>query len=123
MSAHADADELIAWMKGAPHPPQAVYVTRRTFRSGHSQTPNRTGDGVAGSGARSRAAGSDHGAPCSCARDVGLIREISSFVDAAAKDLRPDKCACTAKDFERTHPSRRNDASSSCLRVRFTGAR
>lgn len=27
MSAHADADELIAWMKGAPHPPQAVYVT------------------------------------------------------------------------------------------------
>lgn len=27
MSAHADADDLIAWMRGAPRPPRAVYVT------------------------------------------------------------------------------------------------
>ena len=27
MSAHADADGLIAWMSAAPHPPQIAYVT------------------------------------------------------------------------------------------------
>jgi metallo-beta-lactamase family protein len=27
MSAHADADDLIEWMKAAPFPPDAVYVT------------------------------------------------------------------------------------------------
>ena len=27
MSAHADADDLLAWMSGAPRPPRAVYVT------------------------------------------------------------------------------------------------
>ena len=27
LSAHADADELMAWMAAVPEPPQAVYVT------------------------------------------------------------------------------------------------
>ena len=27
MSAHADADELIDWMRSTPHPPRQVFVT------------------------------------------------------------------------------------------------
>lgn len=29
---------------------------------------------------------------------------LNGFADAASKDLRPDWRACSAKDFERTHP-------------------